>query len=77
MKSILSTICIVLFSLSSIAQTTDFYKEKWSRVRLLELGDRLEDAGKTLDSIESQANKSQDKQQLIKIFLFRSKYSMV
>jgi len=60
-----------------MAQTADYYKEKWSRVRLLELNDRLEDAGKTLDSIATQAIKMEDKQQLVKVFLFRSKYSMV
>lgn len=77
MKRLHYLVIAFFLSLSATAQTNDAYKEQWSRVRLLELDDRLQDASQTLDSIAAQATKMQDKLLLIKVFLFRSKYKMV
>lgn len=77
MKSFQLISTFLFIALFSNAQTVESFKEKWDRVRVLEVNGRLEDASLVLDSIAQEATKTGNKQQHIKVFLFKSKYKMV
>ncbi|GAK88696.1 hypothetical protein JCM19297_3209 [Nonlabens ulvanivorans] len=70
------TAILILFAMQQgIAQ--NFYIDKWREVEQFELQDRIEDATQVVDEIYKYARRKKDKDQYIKVFLFKSKYQLI
>ncbi|WP_397303094.1 alpha-2-macroglobulin family protein [Nonlabens ulvanivorans] len=70
------TAILILFAMQQgIAQ--NFYIDKWREVEQFELQDRIEDATQVVDEIYKYARLKKDRDQYIKVFLFKSKYQLI
>ncbi|WOI22747.1 alpha-2-macroglobulin family protein [Nonlabens ulvanivorans] len=70
------TAVLILFAMQQgIAQ--NFYIDKWREVEQFELQDRIEDATQVVDEIYKYARRKKDRDQYIKVFLFKSKYQLI
>ncbi|WNH08097.1 MG2 domain-containing protein [Thalassobellus suaedae] len=76
MKHTLSILMIILFANLSNAQTND-YKNLWSKVDTFEMQGLPKSALKIVETIKKQATKDNNKPQLIKTMLFKSKFALI
>ncbi|MGB3591694.1 MAG: MG2 domain-containing protein [Nonlabens sp.] len=67
---------ILLFASFSI-NAQDWYQEKWSELERAEVDGMVEDAQEILELIERRAKRKNDQDQMIKVFLFQSKFAMI
>jgi TonB-dependent SusC/RagA subfamily outer membrane receptor len=74
MKKLLA---LALLLLSSQAMMSQDYTELWRELEQLEAENKIEEAQEILDKIAGKANRKNDEAQLIKVFLFQSKFWMV
>ncbi|MGJ8683400.1 MAG: MG2 domain-containing protein [Nonlabens sp.] len=77
MKPILQLTTILLFFAMQHGAAQNFYIDKWREVEQFELQDKIEDATKVVDEIYKYARRKKDKDQYIKVFLFKSKYQLI
>lgn len=68
---------LLLFFALQQGAAQNFYIEKWREVEQFELQDKIEDAKKVVEKIDRYARRKKDKDQYIKVFLFKSKYQLV
>jgi TonB-dependent SusC/RagA subfamily outer membrane receptor len=72
-------ILLILLLLGSCFYTNaqDFYVKKWQQVEKLEVENKVEDAHKIINEIYKRAKRKKDHDQLVKTFLFRSKFNLI
>ncbi|WP_194850259.1 alpha-2-macroglobulin family protein [Nonlabens antarcticus] len=69
---------LIAFScIGSHAALAQDYSDQWREVEQLESENKLEEAQKLLENISSKASRKNDEAQLVKVFLFQSKFWMV
>ncbi|WP_370477893.1 alpha-2-macroglobulin family protein [Tamlana flava] len=76
MKHILPILMILFFANFSQAQTNDF-QDLWAKVEKLEADGLPQSALKIVESIEKQARKTNNENQIIKTIFYKSKYALV
>ncbi len=68
---------IFLLFIAFTVTAQDWYTEKWRELEKLEVKGKVEDAQEILEKIERRADRQDNEVQLVKVFLFESKFAML
>ncbi|AZQ42867.1 alpha-2-macroglobulin family protein [Nonlabens ponticola] len=75
MRNFIAGLVVLLCGINAVIAQD--YNELWRKVEKLEVENNITDASEILDNIYKKANRKNDDAQLIKVFLFRSKFKLI